>query len=190
MTDLKDLIANDGTNIYQKALVNMHSYYVYDIEEPSNYAEWIEKIRMAGENDIIKFHINSYGGDLFTAIQLLRAMNESSATIIASCEGACMSAATLIFLAADQFEVSPHSMFMFHNYSGGAFGKGGEMMDQLVHERLWSEKLLQEVYSDFLTVKEIQSLLDNKDIWMDGDEVVDRLEKKMKKVQRTQKKKK
>jgi len=63
-------------------------------------------------------------------------------------------------------------------------------MDQLVHERLWSEKLLQEVYSDFLTVKEIQSLLDNKDIWMDGDEVVDRLEKKMKKVQRTQKKNK
>jgi ATP-dependent protease ClpP protease subunit len=91
-----------------------------------------------------------------------------------------MSAATLIFLHGHQFEVSPHSMFMFHNYSSGVVGKGGEMYDRLAHEKDWSEKLLREVYSDFLTEKEITSILDNKDIWMDGDEVIKRLKKKVK----------
>ena len=50
-----------------------------------------------------------------------------------------------------------------------------------MHEKDWSEKLLRDVYSDFLTEKEITSILDNKDIWMDGDEVIKRLKKKVKK---------
>lgn len=86
-----------------------------------------------------------------------------------------MSAATMIFLCADGFEVSEHSMFMFHNYSGGTIGKGGEMYDNIMHERKWSEKLLRGVYTDFLTSDEIESILNNKDIWMDGEEVVKRL---------------
>ena len=92
-----------------------------------------------------------------------------------SVEGVCASAATMIFLCGDSFEVSEHSMFMFHNYSSGVFGKGGEMFDQLKHEREWSAKLLKEVYKDFLTETEINSILDNKDIWMDGEEVIKRL---------------
>jgi hypothetical protein len=89
-----------------------------------------------------------------------------------------MSAATMIFLSADQFEVSEHSMFMFHNYSGGVMGKGGEMLDQLQHERIWSEKLLRNIYQDFLNEEEIGSMLNNRDLWMDGEEVVKRLEGK------------
>ena len=77
---------------------------------------------------------------------------------------------------------------MFHNYSSGVVGKGGEMYDRLSHEKDWSEKLLREVYSDFLTEKEITSILDNKDIWMDGDECIKRLKKKDKVLERQMKK--
>jgi ATP-dependent protease ClpP protease subunit len=73
-------------------------------------------------------------------------------------------------------------MFMFHNYSGGTIGKGGEMYDNIVHERKWSEKLLREIYNNFLTEEEIVSVLNNKDIWMDGDEVIKRLESMKEKV--------
>jgi ATP-dependent protease ClpP protease subunit len=76
-------------------------------------------------------------------------------------------------------EVTPHSLFMFHNYSAGTFGKGGEMYDQLSFERAWSEKFMREVYADFLTEDEIQSMMHNKDIWMDSEEVVKRLNKLM-----------
>jgi len=107
---------------------------------------------------------------------------ETSATVVVSVEGACMSAATMIFLAGENFEVSEHSMFMFHNYSGMAIGKGGEMYDNIVHERKWSENILRSVYEDFLTEEEIKSILDNKDIWMDGQEVIKRIKSKSDKI--------
>lgn len=190
--DLMDLIkppVAQGNRIISKQCVNIHEFYLSgDIESSEDYIDWFDTIRSANENDILKFYINSSGGDLFTAIQFMRVLSETAANIVVSVEGACMSAATLIFLHGHQFEVSPHSMFMFHNYSSGVVGKGGEMYDRLAHEKDWSEKLLREVYSDFLTEKEITSILDNKDIWMDGDEVIKRLKKKVKVMDRKYKK--
>jgi ATP-dependent protease ClpP protease subunit len=157
-----------------------HEFYLSGhVEEASEYIEWFDTIRHAGENDFVKIYINSPGGDLFTTIQFMRVLAETDATVCCSVEGLCMSAATMIFLCADQFEVTPHSMFMFHNYSGGTIGKGGEMIDQLKHERAWSEKLMREAYEGFLTEDEITSILDNKDIWMGGDDIVTRLKGKV-----------
>jgi ATP-dependent protease ClpP protease subunit len=110
-------------------------------------------------------------------------MQESNANIVCSVEGICMSAATLIFLSGDRFELSDHTMFMFHNYSSGTIGKGGEMYDQITHFRAWSEKLFNSFYRDFLTPEEIKSMLDNKDIWLDAEEVAKRLEARVAKEQ-------
>jgi ATP-dependent protease ClpP protease subunit len=174
----------------QKAFVNksinsLHSFYLSGtIEDSSEYVAWFEIMRNAGENDVIQIHINSYGGDLFTAIQFLRAIADTQAHVICSVEGACMSAATMIFLCADTFEVSEHSMFMFHNYSSMTHGKGGEMYDNIVHERKWSEHLLKRIYDGFLRPDEISALLANKDLWMDGQEVLKRLTERQKKFEK------
>jgi ATP-dependent protease ClpP protease subunit len=171
--------SNTAKAFINKPVASLHTFYLSgSIQEPDEYISWFEIMRNAGENDAIQIHINSYGGDLFTAIQFLRAIADTDAHVICSVEGACMSAATMIFLAADSFEVSEHSIFMFHNYSGGTIGKGGEMIDQLQHERKWSQHLLNRIYADFLTEPEISSVLDNKDIWMDGEEVLKRLSKR------------
>jgi ATP-dependent protease ClpP protease subunit len=186
--DIMDLLkppVNQNSRIISKNAVNIHEFYLSgDIESSEDYIDWFDIIRSASPNDILKFYINSSGGDLFTAIQFLRVLSDTDATISVSVEGACMSAATLIFLCGHQFEVSPHSMFMFHNYSSGVMGKGGEMYDRLSHEKEWSEKLLRDVYVDFLTEKEITSILDNKDIWMDGEQCVKRLQKKVKAMEK------
>lgn len=180
--DIIDLIKskNAATGYFgPKPAASLHEFYITgEIEEASNYIEWFDTIRHANPGDVIKIYINSYGGDLFTAIQFMRVLSESEATKVVSVEGACMSAATMIFMCADSIEVTPHSAFMFHNYSGGTIGKGGEMIDQLLHERKWSEKLLTEIYDGFLTQAEIKSMLENKDIWMEGEEVVRRINQK------------
>lgn len=174
-------ISDSGNRPPKRPLGFLHTFYICgEITEPSDYTEWFDQIRNAQETDIIKLHINSPGGDLFTAIQFMRVLAETSAHVICSVEGACMSAATMIFLQARQFEISEHSMFMFHNYSGLAFGKGGEMIDQLQHERKWSDSIMRKTYDGFLTKDEIDSMLDNKDIWMSGEEVMKRLEGKAK----------
>lgn len=171
---------DDGAKRDPKPVGHIHTFYLSgEITDAKDYIEWFETIRNAGETDAIKIHINSPGGNLFTAIQFMRVLAESDAMIIASVEGACMSAATMIFLCADKFEISEHSMFMFHNYSGIAVGKGGEMYDNIVHERKWSDKIMRKIYDGFLTKAEIESILNNKDIWMEGEEVIKRLKSKV-----------
>jgi len=161
-----------------KSLVQQHDLYLTgEIKSAEHYTDWFELLRSAGKSDIIKIHINCYGGDLFTAIQLMRCMTESNGNLVTSVEGACMSAATMIFLASESFEVSEHSAFMFHNYSGISIGKGGEMFEQISFEKKWFNKLVNNIYKDFLTDAEINDIEHGKDLWLDGDEVVVRLKK-------------
>lgn len=159
--------------------VKSHEFYLNgEIEEPTKYSKWFNIIRSASSHDNITIHINSYGGSIYTAIQFIRVMAESRATVAASVEGACMSAATMIFLASDIQQISEHSVFMFHNYSSFSYGKGGELYDNIVFERKWSKNLLSKLYMNFLTKAEIKDILNNRDIWMDCDEVIKRLKKR------------
>ena len=179
MSEFENAFAQKPKFFQQPVATAVTFYLCGEIKSAEEYVEWFHILRAAGENDIIYIRINSEGGDLFSALQICRAMQESSATIVCSVEGICMSAATLIFLSGDRFELSDHTMFMFHNYSSGTIGKGGEMYDQITHFRAWSEKLFNSFYKDFLTDEEIKSMLDNKDIWLDAGEVAKRLEKRL-----------
>lgn len=108
--------------IPRKVTSSLYEFYLSgEITSPDNYVEWFNTIRHAQEDDTIKIYINSGGGDLFTGIQFLRVLSETEALVIVSVEGLCASAATLVFLAADVFEISPHSSFLFHNYSSGVW---------------------------------------------------------------------
>lgn len=152
-------------------------YLSGDIKSSEEYLDAFEVIRNAQQNDIVYIHINSHGGDVSTTIQFIRCMGDSKAHIVCSVEGYCMSAATMIFLCGNSFEISDHSVFMFHDYSGGTFGKGGEMYDQITHERKWTEGILQDIYQNFLNKEELESLIGGKDIWMTAKEVSSRLHK-------------
>lgn len=176
--DFSSIGSSSSNSFGPKPLGNFYEFYLSgEIRDAEDYIDWFNTIRHADEGDVIKIYINSPGGDLYTAIQFMRVMSESNATIISSVEGACMSAATIIFLCSDSFEVTPHSVFMFHNYSGGTVGKGGEMISQLIHEKKWTENIFNTVYKDFLTDQEINGIIEDKDIWMDGDEVIARMNK-------------
>ncbi len=174
---LDGLMGSDEKDMFSSSIGTQFDYYLSGpIESPEMYTDMFHQIRNANKNDTINLHINSPGGSLATALQFFRCLGESQASIVASIEGEAMSAATIIMMQADAYMISPHSMFMFHNYSGGVFGKGGEMMDQLEFERLWSTNLLHDVYKDFLTEDEINTILDNRDIWLTSDEVSERLQ--------------
>lgn len=177
----KEVYAVRENSWIREAKVAAHVYEFYicgEIEDPECYIDMYDIIRHSRYDDTVKIYVNSVGGNLFTAIQFLRVLSESEATVIVSIEGACMSAATLLFLAADSVELTPNSSVMIHNYSSGTIGKGNEMFNQVQHERKWSEKLFNEVYEDFLSTDEIKAVLDGKDIWLEADEVMERMQKR------------
>ena len=100
--DLSELFGKgvkQDERIFNKQIINIYEFYMSgEIESSEEYIQWFDTIRHAGENDVIKFYINSPGGDVFTAIQFMRALQETSANIVMSVEGICASAATMIML--------------------------------------------------------------------------------------------
>lgn len=174
---IEDIFGGGKANNFSGEYGSVMDFYLSgNIGEASEYIEWFHKIRNARPTDVINFHINCPGGNLFTTVQFLQVLDECNAHVIMNVSGACMSAATLIFLQGDEFAINEHSAFLFHNYSGGMIGKGGEMYSNMIHDRKWSEKLFRSQYEGFLTAEEISNLIDDKDIWMDANTVVERLE--------------
>jgi ATP-dependent Clp protease protease subunit len=176
--DLEELSGSKSEKkFYVRSLAQEYSFYLTgEIEDPQSYTDWFQIMRSAGPDDIVKIFINSRGGSAATAIQFLRAMAESAARVHVVVEGECMSAATFIFLSADSIAISDHSSFMFHNYSGGVMGKGGEIYDAAAHGKAWSEKFLRSIYKNFLTDSELKDIFASRDIYMDKDEVLKRID--------------
>lgn len=174
----KDKEKPQVVGLFNRPISEMYEFYISGYIGPSEqYTTLFQQIRNLGELDFVKIHINSFGGDLFTAIQFMRVLKETSATVICSMEGACFSAATIIFLCGQQYEISPHSAMMIHTYSGGMIGKGQEIYAQSVFERQWSVELIRTVYEGFLTPEEIESVIAGSDLWLSDKDVVKRLEK-------------
>ena len=191
--DLEEIIKvkQNGNKLFaSKPMATFHEFYLTGrIEEADEYISVFDMIRHAREEDVVKIYVNSPGGDLFTALQFGRAMGDSDATIIVSVEGQCCSAATIIALAADMVELSNHCVWMCHNYSSGMIGKGHELHSQAEFERDWSIKLMKDIYDGFLSESEIQRMLNGADIWMGTDDVMERLNKRQKHMQKKNKSK-
>ena len=147
------------------------------IKDPEEYSEWVQVIRGASENDRIELHLNTPGGDIYTAIELLHAFACTDAHVHVVCAGIVASAGTILMTVGDTFEINPHTTFMFHNYSGGTIGKGNEMAIKMDYEREWSRKFMHDVYEGLLTEDEIDDLLDGRDYWVSADDIAGRLER-------------
>lgn len=173
--------AQDSQSIkcYKQTIpINIYHFYINDeIDDYKQYQDLINTLKTAEENDKIFIYLNSPGGRLNIAIQIVNAMRSSRATVITSMDGEVCSAATLIFLCGHEYTVNKNCSFMIHNYSGGIYGKGNEMASSLKHHQEYFENLANDIYGGFLSKEEIKDMLDGKDIWMGSDEVLERLHK-------------
>lgn len=141
--------------------------------------KWFDILQSAGEDDLVVIHINCFGGDLFTAIQIVTQIKLCQAQVVCQIESACASAATMVALACDGLICYPHGYMMIHTSSGCSFGKQSDIKKEEEFYNPWLENFFNEIYKHFLTKKEIQEVLDGKDIWLHADEVVERFRKKV-----------
>lgn len=146
-----------------------------EIFEPSYYRSLINVLNSATENDLIILNINSGGGMLDSAISIMEALKATRANTVAFIVGSCYSGATLIALTCDDVVVGEFATFMCHNSSYGLGGYTTDIKDRANFEHKMTAKIYRSVYKGFLTDEEIDDVLDNKTIWMDSEEVVERL---------------
>lgn len=146
-------------------------------EDPANYIDFFRAVRDARSSDKIVLHINCYGGDCNVAFNIIDVLNTSDAHVEIHVEGACASAATMIMLAGDCWEVSEHSYIMIHAWSGCRIGKWNEQIASFEFDKKWMEEKFRAIYKGFLTEDEIESVLAGKDLYFSSEETVKRLEK-------------
>jgi len=166
-------------NYYEQKMTARHLHYYISghIEEPSKYTEMIHKIRSATANDVVHLHLNTPGGQVSTGVQIISAIRASQGHVVTHLEGEACSMGALLFLSGDEMVVYDDSLLMFHNYSGGAFGKGHEITAVVDAVNKWYSKLTNTICTPFLSKAELKKIFDGADMWMLSDEVEERLKK-------------
>ena len=173
----------------EKTFKEYNIYLSEEIGDCDQYTDIFNIFRTANEEDHINLIINSPGGQVWTAMQFLFAMSQCQCEITGIIDGIAHSAASLIFLNCDSFSVPELSLMMVHNYTGGNIGKGHELKQWIEGSNTHIENIFRRAYKYFLTKKEIDQLINGKDFWFSGDEILGRLDKKMKKEKKKAKKK-
>ncbi len=155
----------------------IHLWLTRDIGDAYFYDEWFQACEKASAQDLIIIHINSYGGNLDTAIQIYGSLVASDAMVIVSIEGACCSGASMVAMAGDHFSMNPFGYMMIHSWSGGTGGKFNNVVENAEFQKKWFSNLMFKIYQDFCTKAEIEAILNGKDLWMDAQEVSERFTK-------------
>ncbi|QDP59431.1 MAG: putative capsid assembly protease C [Prokaryotic dsDNA virus sp.] len=184
MEELEDILSlgvQEAKRINKTPYAFLYSVeYDGDIGSPSEYREDFTIYRNATPNDVIKMHINSGGGRLDTLIQLINNIRGTEATTVGYLEGNAYSAAGALFLQADQHVIAPNSSLMIHESTYGVLDSSAKLNKQVDFSRKHLRKCYLDYYHNFLTLEEIDKVLDGHDMWMDAEEIVERLEKRNK----------
>lgn len=160
--------------------VQIHHFYVVDeIRDVDAYLNMINTLKTSEQHDTIFIYINTPGGNLITTLQIVAAIKQSAATVVTCMEGQVASAGTMIFLAGHRHMVGPNTFFMAHNYSAITGGKGFEIKTRQKFDEQYFSKLVKDIYTGFLTEEEINAIMEDRDVWLDAEEVAKRLQHKM-----------
>ena len=160
-------------------------YQVYidgEITGTEDYFHIINTLRSALEGDVIHISINSPGGLLNTAQVLCKEIYNSPAFVYCSVYGECSSAATAIAFACDDWDISPNAQFLIHNASYGAGGKGAAVKAHVDFSHVLLKRFAKEHYT-ILTEEEVDGLLNDKELYFFGDEILARLQARKKQEQ-------
>lgn len=156
-----------------------HNFYIYGVieEHDENVVDAIMTLDLASEHDIVNIFINTPGGSLTTTISLVHAMMRTDATVITHADGEVASAGTLIFFAGQSYVVYPYSTLMVHDYSGGVdpHGKGNENLKRLIAGNNLINRMTKDLYIPVFTEEEVIEILEGKDVYLDSDELIERI---------------
>jgi ATP-dependent protease ClpP protease subunit len=158
------------------------SHYTVPIDgsfrEPVYYRGVIQMLMNAVEQDVAAFLVNSPGGQLSGLLSLLEGLNMTEAHTVALLVGSVSSAASMFALHCDEVYVGENATMLCHNVSYGTGGKGSDVLAHVKHISSTANKLLRRTYKNFLTEQEINDMIDGKEIYLESDEIVERLKQR------------
>lgn len=152
--------------------------YIYDAIGPEvDYVDFVHALRYAPEGQEITIHINSPGGNFNSCLSIINAMDASAANITTIVDGEAASAAAMIWLAGEnKVLASRHTVVMLHGASVGyPQSKTSEINNSNRATDRMVEALLDDLSVGILTDDEREDIRKGVDIFLTGDDIINRL---------------
>lgn len=145
------------------------------IDHANEWQEELYVLRQAGESDVCNIHINTCGGAVSTISAFQNIKKSSEAHFHGILEGIGYSAGSAFFLMCDTHEVGDFAEMMIHTSQGGFGGSSQGQEASGAQMARSARKLVSVVYKDFLTDEEMEDVLKGMEIWLDSDQIRERL---------------
>ena len=164
-----------------------HGTYVADlfgyINSPAQFSQIVTVLNNMQPDDELVINLCSLGGSLSAVSSLLHAINKTEGNVHICATGSNASAATLVLLSGDSFELSEDFEATLHNGSFGVGGNFNEVRVQAPFALQHMEKILRNHYQFFLTDIEIEEMLKGVDLVMGPEEWCSRATARIERMQ-------
>jgi ATP-dependent protease ClpP protease subunit len=151
------------------------------IESPTDVVHHVDVLRHLEEGDNVTMYVSGVGGCVSSVDLLIHEMQSAQARgvhIHCVCTGLLASAFSFIPLYADSFELSEGFHALLHAGSAGMSGTIPEFKASSAFTIKYMESRLRSVYKHFLSEKELDDMLEGKDLWLDASAWVERFQKR------------
>lgn len=139
------------------------------IESVSQFSTAIQVLENAKEDDEVVVYLQTGGGSVHAGEAFIHALRKCAAPVHMIATGGVHSMGTQILLEADSIELSYGFNACIHCGSDGAYGNVNEYVAKSKFDIDFRNKQFRDVYEGFLTEKELDAMLDGKDIWLDAE---------------------
>lgn len=124
-----------------------------------------ETIRSLQPGDQLTLRINSYGGEVTSALEIMNALELTKGTVNAEIDGMAASAAGIILTKVSHITADPHSIVLIHTVVNGQ----GQKMNDTDPMIAWMNLQLKDAVSGILTPEEVYHVFVlHEDLWLDA----------------------
>jgi ATP-dependent protease ClpP protease subunit len=155
----------------QSTGITYHFYIHGEIGDSEEYVELLDTLYNATDRDILILHLNTPGGYLNTAVEIIHAIAQCEGHVFGSADGLVASAGSLIFFACEQYILGEFCEVMLHDGSGGAIGKINENLKAAEFTSKRLSHIYHTVYGQFFSEEQVNDVLDGKDLYLTAGDV-------------------
>jgi len=158
-----------------------HIYFNADINDATSHKlnmllnDTIDNMRSVGikygiEPPTIKLHVTSYGGTIFSALNVVDTITKSPIPIESYVEGSVASAGTFLTVVCKKRYMKKRAFMLIHQLSSGMWGKMSEIRDEVLNCEKITE-VVKEIYLEYTSMSKasMDSLMDH-DLWLRPEE--------------------
>lgn len=179
LQELLDMEPFEGQCSYIKTTRQDILYHQVSLDkpvgDPSQYRDLINLLYMADENVDVNIFINSPGGNLMSALAIIEGIKATQATVRAIITGECHSAASLLAMSCHEVVVTDSAHSLIHTASYGTDGNTHMVQKHVDFSTKMINRVLDNAYNGFLTPDELNDVKRGIEIWMDAEEIRERM---------------